>query len=207
MGGEGIGARAARLTLVALAVVLVLAPASAVANTHCDASLSLNPGWRGATVQVTGDGFTPRSSISLYVDLMHAVSGSIDDEGEFAMTWQIPNDFPVGSFDYIIFDGFSDCDVTGTYTVNSGPPTTTAPSTTTTSTTTTTTTLAPTTTGAPATTVGTTTTTVADDTTTTTEADGGESGGIDPIVWILLIVIAILIAIVGYQFGVRRRSG
>jgi len=184
-------------------------PSPARANTHCDASLSLNPGWRGATVQVTGDGFTPNSSISLYVNLMHAVSDSVDDQGEFAMTWIIPNDFPVGSFDYIVFDGFSDCDVTGTYTVNASPPTTTTSSTTTTSTSTTstTTTVAPTTTEAPTTTVSTTTTTVAASTTSTTEADSDGGGGIDPIVWVLLIVIAILVAIVGYQFGVRRRSG
>jgi len=207
MRGEGAAVRATRFSMAVLAVALTMTPTPALAGNTCDATFNPSPGWRGASVHVFGDGYAPNDSIAVYVNLMHAVSGSTDSEGAFDVTWNVPNDFPVGTHDFLVFDGFGWCDVDGSYTVNAGPPTTTTSSTTTTSTTsttssTTTTSTTTTTTLAPAT-----TTSIPDETTTTAPAESDGGGGLSAIVWILLVVIAILIGIVGYQFGVRRRSG
>lgn len=204
--------RIARLFAASILVGVILTPAAAMAG-NCNANISPSPGWRGATVTISGTGFDV--GVGFYVNFggnqIH--NGTTDASGAFSFQYQIPNNFPTGTTNYFVADNAANCEVNKDYTVNASPPTTTTSSTTTTTTTTLapttteapTTTLAATTTEAPTTTLAT-TTSLTENTTTTTEADSGGGGGVDTIVIVLIGLVVLLGLGLAFALGRMRRS-
>ena len=192
----------------ALAAAVLSLPGVAGAG-PCSASISPDPGWRGATVTISGSGWP--AGTSFYVnfggDQIH--NGTTNASGQFSIQYMIPDDFPVGTTNYFVSDNAVTCSTNPDYQVLASPPPTTTsppppttaapPPPTTTTTTTTTTTIAPTTT------VPGTTTTADEDTTTTTEADDEAGVGQG---WMLWLIIAVLVVIAAALiWNAKRRRG
>ena len=185
-------------------------PAAASAG-GCSISMNPNPGWRGANVTFTGSGFQANEGYYVNLGGNQIKTGTTSPSGGFSFTYQIPNNFPVGTTNVFAAQDNGECETNPSYTVNASPPTTTAATTTTiattttTITTTTTTTTATTTTTVPATTsvattttvtsttLGATTTSLAGETTTTTVVDQGTDGGGLTATAIVLIIIGVIL--------------
>jgi hypothetical protein len=160
--------------VVAIAVASLGIIGSAGASSHCLATLTPAMGYPGATVSVSGTGFTAGGDY--FFNFTHNDTdqkippqvGKIGAQGQVSFSFQIPGDWPTtGTANWILFDDPHTCDAQGAaYPMGPVPTTTTTSTTTTTTTTTTTSTSTTTTTTTTTTTVPETTTTVPETTTT-----------------------------------------
>ncbi len=198
-------------TLLATAIVgsALLLPATASAGS-CSLTFNPNPGWRGASITISGFGFTANAEYFVNFGGNPIKTGTTNGNGAFSFNYTIPNDYPVGQTNVFAFTNPTGCEDNPNYQVNASPPTTTTTTTSTTTTTlapTTTTTLAPTTTAAATTTTAaaTTTSAVPADTTTTTVPAENDGGGIPLVVWIgIAALIGVALFLVGKMSSRRR---
>ncbi len=100
-------------SLVVAAVLALLAPAAAHAQTlsSCEAAITDYEGSAlitidpvtvtpGGTVTLTGTGFPPNSFIPLYFNDAEIGQATADDTGSFTFTYTVPSDVTSGSFEF-----------------------------------------------------------------------------------------------------------
>jgi hypothetical protein len=103
-----------------IALGLVLAVPSARAE-GCAITATPEPGWPGASLFVTGTGFTPAADITVILGGMPIYDGFIDPQGGFEIEVRIPNPFPSGEAGLGVIDHTGVCQATMPYAVGDAP--------------------------------------------------------------------------------------
>ena len=210
--------RSTRLLAAVAVTGLTLMPAVAEAA-DCSAEVSPSPGWVGAVITFTGVGLEPNVGYDIRIGGGPIINLAASPTGTFSYQYTIPTLWDsgvssVGETEWYVFVN-SGCkpmgEVAEPYTVLATQPTTTTAAVTTTSATTTTTAATTTTVADTTTTAAATTTVAAADTTTTAPATTttvtptSDSGGMSPILIVLLAAIAGALVFVGISIQRSRR--